>query len=180
MTATTYKLKLKIGENEFEAEGDPDVVKEQFQAFKELVIDAARISPRAKGEPPASPPDGTGAAPRQESATQADVALDKIMRVEGRVVSLTVRAASLDDAILLIVYGQKAMRGNETVTGSEVMDGLTVSGLRVGRADRLLEKAGSSGDVIVIGTGRAKRYRISNAGMNKARQIAGTLIATVA
>ena len=53
-------------------------------------------------------------------------------------------------------------------------------GLAVGRIDRLLEKAGTDGDVLVSGERRAKRYRLTNTGLAKARQIAIDLIAVVA
>ena len=32
-----YRLKIKIGEHEFEADGPVDAVKSQFEAFKELI-----------------------------------------------------------------------------------------------------------------------------------------------
>lgn len=118
--------------------------------------------------------------PLRVAVPAIDSALDKIMRVENRVVSLTVRAKSIDDAVLLLVYGQKTLRQNDAVTGAEVMDGLTATGQRIGRVDRVLTKAGELGDVIVIGMGRAKRYRLTNAGITKARQVAAELIAIVA
>ncbi len=35
-----YRLKIKIGQHEFEAEGPADVVREQFQVFKDLIASA--------------------------------------------------------------------------------------------------------------------------------------------
>lgn len=192
-----YKLKLKIGPNEFEAEGPADVVKEQFREFKELIIEAANlsaavaslhpsitpgvsasVSPSAPPSP--SPSTGWGEPVMPFAGQTIDQMLDKIMRVEDRTVSLTVTARSIDEAVLLLMYGQKAMRANDSVTGAEVMGGLAMSGVRVERADRLLVKAGELGDLIVVGIGRAKRYRLTNAGIAKARQIATDLLATVA
>jgi DNA-binding transcriptional regulator PaaX len=61
------------------------------------------------------------------------------------------------------------------------MEGLTATGgLSVLRVDRLLERIGNAGDVVVIGVHRSKRYRLTNAGLAKARQIAADLLATVA
>lgn len=185
---TTTKVKFKVGVHEFEAEGPADVVREQLEAFKQLIAElpAAVVKPA-----PAPRPMNiqelmgrSGADDDIETDTtdglQVDQSLNKIMRVEQRVVSLTVSTASLGDAVLLIVYGQKILRDNDAVTGSEVMDGLTATGQRVERVDRVLAKAGDTGDVIVIGVGRAKRYRLTNMGLQKARQLAGRLIGTVA
>ena len=187
MEHAIYKLKLKIGANEFDAEGPADVVQAQFDAFRELILEAARMSPPVSVSPSTtlsaslSPSASASPSPAFEpSLADVDDALNRIMRVEDRVVSLTVRARSVDDAVLLLVYGQKMLRNNDAVTGAEVMSGLTGSGLRVLRADRLLEKGGEIGDLIVVGIRRAKRYRLTNAGMNKARQLAADLIATVA
>jgi len=41
MDDVVTKLKLKIGIHEFEAEGDPETVKASFEAFRQLVAEAA-------------------------------------------------------------------------------------------------------------------------------------------
>ena len=71
-------------------------------------------------------------------------------------------------------------RNNETVTGAEIVDGLKVSGQIVSRLDRLMEKIAAEGHVIIIGSHRAKRYRLTNQGFSRAQEIAKELIATVA
>ena len=173
----TSRLKLKIGAHEFEAEGPPDLVKEQLEAFR-LLISTVPAAPPAAAVVQAPPP----LTVVDESAQQmnAEASLARIMRVDDRVVSLTIRPRSVDEAVLLLLYGQKAMRANDSVTGAEIMDGLTATGVRVERADRLLEKAAMAGDVIVAGAGRAKRYRLSNAGLANARSVAAEHIANVA
>jgi hypothetical protein len=172
----TYRLKVKIGEHEFEAEGDPETVKQQFEVFKSLVtmptpVTAGVHTPHAGGrveifETPL---------PLAESAN-----LQRIMRQDGRVISLTARAENPEDAVLLIMLGQRALRENDSVTGMELSEGLGVSGIRVGRVDRLLDRIAGTGLVIVIGQHRGRRYRLTNAGLARGREIAATLIATVA
>jgi hypothetical protein len=82
---------------------------------------------------------------------------------------------------LLLLYGQKVLRDNDAVTGGEVIEGLTATGgMSIGRTDRVLEKMGRDRDVIVIGERRGKRYRLTNTGISRARQIASSLIAIVA
>ena len=169
-----YRLKIKVGDHEFEAEGPAEVVKEQFIAFKELIANL--------------PSTGTANRPLASAQAQVDnsasadgglLALDKITRIDGRYVSLTARPETVEDALLLTLLGQRTFRNNDTVTGSELIDGLRQSGLNVGRVDWRLEKMANEGIIIKIGSGRASRYRLTNQGMNKAQEIARKLISTL-
>ena len=176
----TQRLKIKIGNNEFEAEGAKEVVQAQFEAFKEMVLSAPPLIPsQAKSDDAMRQQPMDTQIPNNGDVTP-DNHLDKIMKVEGRVVSLTVAAANIDDAVLLLMYGQKMHRSNDSVTGSEIMDGLKVFGQRVERVDRVLDKAGNEGNIIVLGVKRGKRYRLTNKGLAKAREIARDRLAIVA
>ncbi len=182
----TYRLKIKLGAHEFEAEGPVQVVQAQFAAFKELVAAMASAPPPpvvgtlAATESPDTA-SMTGTVANKPDSPPPDLRLDKIMLLNNRIVSLTARPTSPDDAVLLLLYGQKVLRQNDAVTGAEIMDGIsTTGGLSVNRVDRLLEKLADGGDVIVIGERRSKRYRLTNAGLAKARQIANDLLAIVA
>jgi hypothetical protein len=179
MAMESHRVKIKIGDFEFESEGPPDVVQAQFQAFQQM-ISSVPSRPVAPHEPNPGETGAEGTADKQP-APQVDATLPKIMRIQGRVVSLTARPKGVDDAVLLLLYGQKILRDNESVTGGEIVDGLTITGGMNGeRSDRLMERAVKNGDVISIGERRAKRYRLNNTGVAKARQIASDLIATVA
>jgi hypothetical protein len=170
----TYKLKIKIGEHEFEAEGATEVVRQQFEAFKELIASLPQVSAVNKGLASAqSQVDNTG------TADTSAFALDKITRVEGRYVSLTVRPSTVEDALMVMLLGQRTFRGNDSVTGSELLDGLRQSGITVTRIDWRLERLAGDGLIIKIGAGRASRYRLTNQGMNKAQELARDLIALV-
>jgi len=167
----TQKLKLKIGDHEFEAEGPTDVVQAQFAAWRELVMATPAQAPLStpaatQSAPPGATPDGKPS-------------LDKITKVDGRVVSLTARGTSLEDEILLVLFGQKVLRNNDSVTGAEVLDGLRLTGRTVNRVDYQLDKLTTLGDVITIGTGRARRYRLTNQGFSKAGTLAANVSATV-
>jgi hypothetical protein len=169
----TYKLKIKVGEHEFEAEGPPEAVQSQFQAFKELI---ASIPPTTTIAEYTNLTQNKTALAAVSGDT---LSLEKIMRIDGRIVSLTARPSTLEDTILLVLLGQRQFRSNDSVTGSEITDGLEHSGVRVGRIDRNLEKLAAQGDVIKIGTGRASRYRLTNPGMAKAQATAREVMATV-
>ena len=96
------------------------------------------------------------------------------MRVKARVVSLTVPAKA-EDVVLLVLLGQKQFRNNGRVTGAEIMNGLRQSGVRLPRADYMLRKHAGDGNVVMTGLGRTRRYSLTNAGVDRAQQIARTL-----
>lgn len=169
--ADTYRLKIKIGEHEFEAEGPVEVVQAQFALFKELIAAT-----------PQKPTEHATEATTEEKNSAAQIphqAIEKIMKAEGRVVSLTAKCDTVDEAVLLILLGQKEFRSNQEVTGSEIMDGLKQSGYQLERVDRITDKLTQDGHIITIGVHRGRRYRLTNQGLARALTVAKEIIATV-
>jgi hypothetical protein len=162
-----HRLKIKIGDHEFEAEGPSDVVQGQFAAFRELV---ASIGERRESAPKDAAKQNAGGGP---------LALEKILESEGKIIWPTVRASSVEDAILLILLGQRQLRSNDSVTGAEILDGLRESGQGVTRVDHRLDKLTGDGSVITIGANRGRRYRLSAAGVTKAQEVARDMISLV-
>jgi hypothetical protein len=105
-------------------------------------------------------------------------ALERIMRVRGRILSLSVTATAAE-AVLVILLGQRNLRQNDSVSGTEIMRGLRDSGIRIPRADTILTKHAGTGSVVAMGERRRRRYRLSSLGVEKAQQIARSLIALV-
>ena len=176
------RLKIKVGEHEFEAEGPPEIVQAQFAAFRDLVV-ALPAQPSAPAPPAPAPPTGDatpGVAVAPAPPSGETLRLDRITRIDGRNVSLTARGASVEDEMMLVLLGQKMLRNNDSVTGAEILDGLRQTGRTIARADYQMDKLTTAGDVITIGVGRARRYRLTNQGTSRAREIARALIATVA
>jgi hypothetical protein len=160
-----YRIKVKIGEHEFEAEGPAEIVQSQFETFKQLIANQPqRINTTEKTAKQAEN--------RRPVTNGGDLELDKICRVEGRVVSLTVKPTSEGDASMLIMLGQKAYRENDTVTASEIKDGLEQSGYRPLRIDRIMQPLADEGSVIRIGQRKGTKYRFTNIGLAKAKTIA--------
>lgn len=162
----TYKLKIRIGDAEFDAEGPVDVVQAQFAAFKELMQSAP--APKAPELPET-----------KQNVVAGTPALERILKHDGRVVSLTAHVTNLAEAILLVLVGQKSLRGNDTITGGEIIDGLRQSGHTVPRIDYQLDKLAADGLVIKIGEGRASRYRLTNQGAAKGLELAKAVIKTI-
>jgi hypothetical protein len=181
MDPNTTRLKTKIGDHEFDAEGSPEYVREQFQAWQELVklaVSIPAVTPHILATQPA---DGQPIPPKNDGSPLSDQELVKIMRVDGRYVSLTARATTVHDAVLLMLYGQKVLRNNEAVTGAELLSGLgSTGGFPAPRLDRILDKLATDGDVMSFGERRGKKYRLTNTGSAKARALATDLITAVA
>ena len=167
----TTKIRIKIGDHEFEAEGPAEMVQAQFEAFRSLLSLAPQKVEQPEPEIPLAPDENKGHI--------SHVRLDRIMRAQGRVVSLTAIPEKDEDAALLILLGNKEMRANESVTGGEVGDGLAQSGRPVARTDRVMEKLIDDNYVLKSGMRRATRYRLSNTGHQKALSVAKELIATL-
>jgi len=172
----TYRLKLKIGDHEFEAEGPVDVVQAQFTAFRDLITEIAASAKTPALTPAPTQPDHTPAA---ESAPLPHISLEKIAKVEGRMVSLTAKCDTVQEAVLLILLGQMEFRSNQEVTGAELMDGLKKSGYMLPRIDKVLDRLSSEGNAITIGMHRGRRYRLTNQGKSQALSIARELLATI-
>jgi hypothetical protein len=167
----TTRIKVKIGDNEFEAEGPTGVVNDQFESFKELVMSSSR---QVVSEGSANNPQVADSTRKQDDETH--VPLEQILHVSGRVVSLTALPASALDAALLIMLGHKDLRNHVSVTGQEIGDGLAQSGRPVPRVDRVMDKALEDAHVLKTGVKRGTRYRLTNQGLAKALGVARELI----
>lgn len=173
-------LKIKIGPHEFEASGSAESVREQFQAFKEMIAVAPKNEERQ--------PELDAIRKHNEQVEKSydvaenqplsvDAGLHHITKVEGRTVSLTARPAEIESAILVILYGQKILLQNEGVTGAAIIPGLRATGgYSFDRIDRIMERMARDGEVIAFGENRGKRYRLTNKGLDRARTMAASMI----
>ena len=168
-----YRLKVKIGNSEFEAEGPAEIVERQFADFKKIIAEVTEKYADADQS------DVSSARSAADSSAGAESQLDKIFRTDGRIISLTALPSTEADAALLVLLGQREFRKNEAVTGGELMDGLTQSGFTPNRVDRLMEKFVADGLVIRIGRHRSTRYRLTNQGLGRAQAIASDVLHTV-
>ena len=168
------RIKVKIGDNEFEAEGPVEIIQAQFEVFKQLLSSKPSISAQVnKGSRVNS----------QELKGDMDepphIPIEKVLHSAGRIVSLTALPAATVDAALLIMLGHKDLRNHFSVTGQEIGDGLAQSGRPVPRVDRVMDKAIEDAHVLKTGIKRGTRYRLTNQGLSKALAVAAELIASL-
>lgn len=198
-----FKLKLKVGVHEFEAEGEQETVERQLAVWREM-IGSMPISPpvAASPPPPAAYPQvvqlqPAGGIPSRESfglpslqvQGQVQVSdsisrgeLDRLFDHRGPVVTLTMIPSTDQreaDAALLLLLGQREYNAVDLVTGSRLQEGLRLSGLSIPRIDR---SWGSHMDtnVLRVGSHRGVKYRLTNPGLARARELARELIGRLA
>ncbi|MGA6988748.1 MAG: hypothetical protein WBZ01_22040 [Terriglobales bacterium] len=167
----TTRIKTKIADHEFDAEGPPAIVQAQFEAFLKVVCSAS-----SKKLEPAKQTTTEVAENKSDPNALPHIPIEKIMHLSGRVVSLTAIPKSATDAALLIMLGQKDLRDNVSVTGQEIGDGLAQSGREVPRVDRVMDQALKEQHVLKTGVKRGTRYRLTNVGLSRALTIAKELI----
>src|ERR1019366_7885245 len=88
----TTRIKVKIGEHEFDAEGPVEAVQSQFEAFRALVSTAPRQNLQAV-------PEGNLQATEKNNTPDAfpHIPIEKILHIAGRIVSLTALPKSATD-----------------------------------------------------------------------------------
>jgi hypothetical protein len=170
----TTRIKVKIGDFEFEAEGPAETVQAQFDVFKHLISSCDALNYPVKNTAAAN-----AVEKQRQSADPPHVPIEKVMHSSGRVVSLTALPASTVDSALLIMLGHKDLRNHLSVTGQEIGDGLAQSGRPVPRVDRVMDKAIEDAHVLKTGIKRGTRYRLTNQGLSKALAVASELIASL-
>jgi len=173
----TSKIRMKIGDHEFEAEGSPEDVRLQLDTFKELV----GLIPSSKQDTEDVDSNNCGEVnvDKELNMSQSAPPLERIMRANGRVISLTALPNSIEDAVLLIMVGHSHYRNSESVTGQEIGDGLAQSGRSVDRVDRIMAKPLRDGLILKSGLRRSTRYRLTNQGYQKALRVATDLLAAL-
>jgi hypothetical protein len=161
------RIKIKLGDNEFEAEGPADAVKAQVAAFERLL--GREVQPE-----PAPPPSAVESVP-----SPAPPPIQFVARADANVVSLKVACDSLPQAVLVVLFGQRELRRASWVAGSEIMEGLRKSGFRIDRADHILKREASNGHIVINGKHRLKRYRLTTDGVERAKAITQSLAASI-
>src|SRR5580765_6429527 len=67
----------------------------------------------------------------------------------------------LVEDVLLLLLGQQKLRGNASIAGNQIMEGLRASGHQIRRADYIMNRHASLGNVVATGKRRRRRYRLT-------------------
>jgi hypothetical protein len=158
---TQYRLKVHIsGQHDFEAEGDKETVERQFATFTELVR-AVMAKSGANGDSQFALPES----------------LAKIVRTDDKAIFLATVPETEQpsaDALLILLLAYKVMRNLKMVSGADLMESMERSGIEAQRIDRAFGHylGGTQALVMKMGIRRGVKYRLTDRGIAKAKEIA--------
>ncbi len=190
----TFKLRVKIGQHEFEAEGPEESVKAQFQAWKDL-LESAPTAVRAPAASAADPstrsavhttdahlvPPQTEGPSRSAGNGLSDEDLGHVFQEdkEKQLVTLRVLPTGEDrhsDGLLLLLYGFRQIRQQHEVKVTSLKAALQSSGSAPDRIDRAAVPYIRAGYLMKSGSGKGGKYRLTNKGVAKAEGLAEDLV----
>jgi hypothetical protein len=164
----SMKIRIKIGDNEFDAEGQPDAIQAQMANFMRLMGHEEPAAVHTAEMLQESPPLPAASEPPPP-------VMSELLHVDGSIVSLSALSGSLEKDVLVLMLGQQQLRNNNAIGGTEIMAGLRASGHHIDRADHILNRYVRIGDIVVTGKRRRRRYRLTTDGVAKALKIAMAL-----
>ncbi len=168
-----YKIRVKVGVNEFDAEGPKEFVEELFRRFEALVNDKTPMLPARQ------PKVETEKTNTHSADAFVESAFAKAFHQEGRFISLVGRFEGDDrelDAALLILLGHKELKNADAVSADELLYGLKQTGYTIDRADRLMRRGHALGLLNFHGVRRGTRYRLTIPGIARAKELAKELL----
>ena len=156
-----YKLQVKIGNAEFNAEGPETSVKAQFDAFMEVLRQSGAAA--------------RGNESRSDSVTDSEVqrafSSDDNGIVSLRVLPKTDRRDA--DALILLIWGFRQLQSLTDVSALDLAAAGRQSGLQIDRIDRVIAPNGQY--VSKGGAKRGTRYALNNPGADYAKALLARL-----
>ena len=164
---TNYKLQVKIGQAEFNAEGPEKTVKEAFDQFLKATSALPTQAPsnQSSGKPHDQQNNG-------ESTKIEATLLQRIFAIDAKRNTISLRLLPPDgtnrasDAAILILYGCLVLLGLLEVPVTRLIAGLRQSGIQATRLDGIM--ATYSHLVIKGGARIGGRYTLNNQGVTQA------------
>jgi hypothetical protein len=168
MTTGPHRVRIKIGDAEFEAEGSEESVKQQYADF--LAAMAAR--PAATATPKQQAPGGT--TPPPDGAGITDDLMASVFKVDGDLISLQFLPKGENvkaDALMLLLYAYATLKNQQMVLGTQLVRAANQSGLGLERVDRSLDGYEGQNLVLKGGVRKGTKYGLNNQGKKKAEEL---------
>lgn len=168
------RIKMKIGDAEFDAEGPSEIVTAQFNAF------IAAIAARSTKAVVPVVDDGGDEVPPNNFMPGTGIPqpiLDRVFR-KGDTLSLAALPTGDNasaDAMLALLYGYLMITGENAVTGTSLMKSAKISGIPIDRVDRLMSVS-QPDYVLSAGVKKARRYQLNNRGISRAEEIIKAIV----
>jgi hypothetical protein len=179
-----YKMRVKIGTSEFEAEGQEEAVRADYQAF---LLSLAKQAVETKPEAQAVTQTITEYATPRETAENADNGSQVLEQIrvlfdynpKRRIVSLRFPTQGADrvwKALLLTLYGYRKLAGEDEVPVTLLKTALAQTGLSVPRVDRVAAPLLREGLILKGGKAKGGKYRLTTPGISRAESEARVLM----
>ena len=174
------RLRIRIGDAEFDGEGEEQTIREQYQLFLEALSSAPpqrepislRANPQQQTDNPTTtttpPPAPTGA----NGGDFDQSLLERAFAQTKDIISLRHLPEGRNreaDALLALLYGYLKLKGERDVYGVRLMKAAIQSGLSIDRVDRVI--AAHRGYFIRGGARRGAHYSLNNQGERKVEQV---------
>jgi hypothetical protein len=166
-----HRIKIKLGNAEFEAEGEPDIVNKQYDDF----MAALAALPKA---PTASTPDDPKADPEEKRSGAATNHSKPSKEVLSRVFRQDEPLSLMDrpntdnadaDALLVLIYGHTELGNKQDVTGTALVKSASKTGLNVDRISRTIRARREF--IRSSGVKKGTRYSLNNRGIAEAERL---------
>jgi hypothetical protein len=176
-----YKMKIKIGDSEFEAEGPAEKVKEQFDRFMDVVV-AVKNAPPAEPQKPIviTPSAGSlgidGVAPSVQATVDEEL-LNRVFQRGADSVSLLAlprTESSEADALVALLYGFSRLMSKNQVSSIRLMQAARQSGVNLVRLDSILNSRTDL--VLAAGVRRGRKYSLNNRGLAYAEDLVRRMV----
>src|SRR5437016_5097412 len=150
-----HKLRIKLGNDEFEAEGPQDYVEKQRDIFLKSIETLGSRDEEKPINPNAAAAGGNGNQPPAKEVVRVPIALPispeemgKIVQQNGDLITLSVMPggdSAETDALLLLLLAHKVLRNVDLVQAEDLLAGLKQSGFsKLDRLDRVSSRVDSS------------------------------------
>ena len=184
---SNFKLRVKFGDFEYDAEGDKETVCEQFSVFQRLCESHPQLHFQSDFQ---SPKTGFGSGPKVALPVHADPEplsshspdfLPVLLAHDPLTATLTCRVlpsgpTKTADTLLLLLLGHQVLLGQQETSAMTLNQALSGSGGTVGRLDRILATYLKNHWILKSGKGKGGKYRLSKLGVHEARKKAEHLV----
>lgn len=178
-----YKLKVRVGDAEFEAEGSEDAVRDQFDLFMGCLADRPlrkhlhANDDNADEQDDDEPDDEVPPVSRSQGPSSiSDDVFNRAFRVDGEKIALRTLPngdSTTADALILIIYGITRFSKKHEAIAGDVTAAARQSGITLSRIDRTLAECETL--VRKGGKKRGTRYTLTNPGISRAEELLNSM-----
>lgn len=174
MESTMHRIKVKIGNAEFEAEGKPELVKKQYDEFMAAVANLPKAPAAESVAAPTAEPE-----PRPNAAGNSKLStaiIDRVFRQDDPLSLMdTPKTDNAEaDALLVLVYGHTELRGKPDVTGAALVKSASKTGLNIDRISRTVDARREF--IRSSGVKKGTRYSLNNRGIAEAERLIKAMV----